>query len=78
MTTTDRTPADPGTGGPAPGRLTALTGLVSVVGAVLLAVTGHAEAAAAAGLAGGAVAGGAVAGGIHVTVNIQRRPPGQE
>ncbi|MDX3056608.1 hypothetical protein PV394_15890 [Streptomyces sp. NE06-03E] len=73
MTTTDRTPADPGTGGPAPGRLTALTGLVSVVGAVLLAVTGHAEAAAAAGLAGGAVA-----GGIHVTVNIQRRPPGQE
>ncbi|MDX3430848.1 MULTISPECIES: hypothetical protein [unclassified Streptomyces] len=72
-TTTDRTPADPGTGGPAPGRLTALTGLVSVVGAVLLAVTGHAEAAAAAGLAGGAVA-----GGIHVTVNIQRRPPGQE
>ncbi|MER7942210.1 MULTISPECIES: hypothetical protein [unclassified Streptomyces] len=73
MTTTDRTPAGPGTGGPAPGRLTALTGLVSVVGAVLLAVTGHAEAAAAAGLAGGAVA-----GGIHVTVNIQRRPPGQE
>ncbi|MFD4898976.1 hypothetical protein ACFVDT_02685 [Streptomyces sp. NPDC057699] len=73
MTTTDRTPADPGTGGPAPGRLTALTGLVSVVGAVLLALTGHAEAAAAAGLAGGAVA-----GGIHVTVNIQRRPPGQE
>lgn len=73
MTTTDRTPADPGTGGPAPGRLTALTGLVSVVGAVLLALTGHAEAAAAAGLAGGAVA-----GGIQVTVNIQRRPPGQE
>ncbi|MFD5042189.1 hypothetical protein ACFWMX_15325 [Streptomyces sp. NPDC058378] len=73
MTTTDRTPADPGTGGRAPGRLTALTGLVSVVGAVLLALTGHAEAAAAAGLAGGAVA-----GGIHVTVNIQRRPPGQE
>nr|WSS64919.1 hypothetical protein OG284_28545 [Streptomyces sp. NBC_01177] len=73
MTTTDRTPADLGTGGPAPGRLTALTGLVSVVGAVLLAVTGHAEAAAAAGLAGGAFA-----GGIHVTVNIQRRPPGQE
>ncbi|MFJ8921372.1 hypothetical protein B046DRAFT_03698 [Streptomyces sp. LamerLS-316] len=73
MTSTDRTPADPGTGGPVPGRLTALTGLVSVVGAVVLALTGHAEAAAAAGLAGGAVA-----GGIHVTVNIQRRPPGRE
>ncbi|MFD9499261.1 hypothetical protein [Streptomyces sp. NPDC060035] len=73
MTSIDRTPAEPGTGARAPGRLAAVTGLLSVIAAVILALTGHAEAAAAAG-----VAGGAVAGGIHVTVNIHRRPPGQE
>ncbi|MFI6121913.1 hypothetical protein ACIBCU_19080 [Streptomyces sp. NPDC051064] len=73
MTSTDRTPAEPGTDARGPGRLAAVTGLVSVIGAVVLALTGHAEAAAAAG-----VAGGAVAGGIHVTVNINRRPPGEE
>ncbi|MFJ8859331.1 hypothetical protein ACIRD8_12925 [Streptomyces sp. NPDC102451] len=57
----------------APGRLAAVTGLCSVIATVVLAFTGHAEAAAAAG-----VAGGAVAGGIQVTVNVHRRPPGQE
>lgn len=74
MTSTDRTPEnDPGTDTGGQGRLAAVTGLVSVIGAVVLAFTGHAEAAAAVG-----VAGGAVAGGIQVTVNIDRRPPGRE
>ncbi|MEV6265336.1 hypothetical protein AB0M42_31990 [Streptomyces sp. NPDC051784] len=57
----------------ASGRLAAVTGLCSVVATVVLALTGHAEAAAAAGAAGGAVT-----GGIQVTVTIHRRPPGQE
>ncbi|MFJ8751683.1 hypothetical protein ACIREO_20500 [Streptomyces sp. NPDC102441] len=73
MTSIDRTPAEPGPEARGPGRIAAVTGLLSVVGAVILALTGHAEAAAAAG-----VAGSAVAGGIHVTVNIHRRPPGQD
>ncbi|MFE5241613.1 MULTISPECIES: hypothetical protein [unclassified Streptomyces] len=73
MPSTDRTPEEPGTGTRGQGRLAAVTGLVSVIGAVVLGFTGHPEAAAAVG-----VAGGAVAGGIHVTVNIDRRPPGRE
>ncbi|MFI9585729.1 hypothetical protein ACIHCQ_28650 [Streptomyces sp. NPDC052236] len=67
MTSIDRTPAEPSTHTRVLGWLTAATGLLSVIAAVILALTGHAEAAAAVG-----VSGGAVAGGTQVTVNIRR------
>ncbi|WP_432106286.1 hypothetical protein [Streptomyces sp. bgisy091] len=67
MTSLDRTPEEPGGDRRGRGRLEAVTGLASVIGAVVLALTGHAEAATAVGIAGGAVV-----GGIHVTVNINR------
>ncbi|WP_406145085.1 hypothetical protein [Streptomyces sp. NBC_01012] len=73
MTSSTRPPAVPGTDARIPAWLTAATGLCSGVATVVLALTGHAEAAAAVG-----VAGGAVAGGVQVTVNVQRRPSGQE
>jgi len=47
--------------------LTALAGLLAVVAAAILALAGHAEAAAAVG-----VTGGAVLGGGQVTVHIHR------
>ncbi|MEU2682039.1 hypothetical protein ABZ638_34735 [Streptomyces sp. NPDC007107] len=68
MTTGTRPPAASGPEAPAPGRLAAVTALCSVIATVVLALTGHAEVAAAAG----------VASGIQVTVHIHRRPPGQE
>ncbi|MEU6688107.1 hypothetical protein [Streptomyces sp. NPDC046832] len=48
--------------------LTAVTGLVSVIAVVILALTGHSEAALAVGVIGGAAG---AAGGIRVTVNIR-------
>jgi hypothetical protein len=67
LTSADRTPAEPGTHARVLPWLTAATGLLSVIAAVILALTGHAEAAAAVG-----VSGGVVAGGTQVTVNIRR------
>jgi hypothetical protein len=51
------------------GWLSAVTGLVSVIAVVILALTGHGEAALAVGVIGGAAG---AAGGIQVTVNIRR------
>ncbi|MGW2638078.1 hypothetical protein [Streptomyces sp. NPDC001348] len=67
MTSTNHTPA-PGAAGPhVLGWISAVTGLLTVVAVIVLAVTGHAGAAAAV-----AVAGGAVTGGGRVTVTIRR------
>lgn len=46
----------------------AATGLGAVIAVVVLGLTGHTEAATAAGVIGG----GALAGGVSVTVNIRR------
>ncbi|AXK36499.1 hypothetical protein DVA86_31915 [Streptomyces armeniacus] len=51
------------------GWLTTMTGLVSIVAVVVLALTGHTEAAAAVAVIGGAVS---AAGGVQVTVNIRQ------
>lgn len=49
--------------------VTAFTGLLSIAAVTALALTGHPEEAAAAGLIGGAVS---VTGGIRVTVIVRR------
>jgi hypothetical protein len=51
------------------GWVTTLTGLVSIVAVVVLALTGHTKEATAVGVIGGAVC---AAGGIRVTVVIRR------
>lgn len=69
MTSLDGTPSKVRTDVRLLGWLTTVTGLVSVVAVVVLALIGHGEAAAAVGVIGGAVS---AAGGIQVTVNIRR------
>ena len=66
MTSIDRTPAEPDIHARLLSWLTAITGLLSVCAAVILAVVGQAEAAAVVAVAGSAVT------GTQVTVNIRR------
>ncbi|MFF3460468.1 hypothetical protein ACFYXH_40560 [Streptomyces sp. NPDC002730] len=66
MTLTDRTSNEPSRDARLLAWLAALTGLLSVVAVVFLALTGHTKEAA---IVGGAVC---AAGGIRVTVVIRR------
>ena len=69
LTPLDRTPSDTPHNVRLLGWLTTVTGLVSIVAVVVLALSGEPQAAAAVGIIGGAVS---AAGGIQVTVNIRR------
>ncbi|MGW4983338.1 hypothetical protein [Streptomyces mirabilis] len=66
MTSIDRTPAEPDIHARRLGWLTAVTGLLPVAAAVILAAVGQTEAAAVVAVTGSAVT------GTQVTVNIRR------